>query len=247
MQLDGGDRGLATIFFVDIILGPGLTLLVFKQGKKGLKFDMVMIILFQIIALSWGINSVYVSRPALIVFYDGRFSCMTVEDVRPDIIERLSTGKPADLTLAFLRRPDTYTGFLDFSRSAYDAGSSEIYYHTDLFERIDDDSLENISHYQLDVVDAIKENARNVSRSLTLWEKYTEQNPGNENLKYFPIVCRYKQGMAVFDMERAEIIDYVDVLTVNAVSDIKLKHSEEVLKAIEFYKAKQRAMSKQKE
>ena len=57
--LDGGDRAIATIFFVDVILGPGLTLLVFKPGKKGLKFDMAIILLMHLSALVWGINNGY--------------------------------------------------------------------------------------------------------------------------------------------------------------------------------------------
>ena len=57
-HVDGGYRGIATIFFVDVVLGPGLTLMLFKPGKRGLKFDMTVVVVLQITALSWGLNSV---------------------------------------------------------------------------------------------------------------------------------------------------------------------------------------------
>ena len=44
---------LITIFLVDVVLGPGLTLMVFKPGKPGLKFDMAAIVVLQMVALSW--------------------------------------------------------------------------------------------------------------------------------------------------------------------------------------------------
>ena len=38
-HIDGGYRGLATIFFVDVVLGPGLTLLVFKSSPLWVHYE----------------------------------------------------------------------------------------------------------------------------------------------------------------------------------------------------------------
>ena len=148
MSIDGGYRGLATIFFVDVVLGPGLTLLVFKQGKKGLKFDLSMIVLFQVVALSWGIHSVYTSRPALTVFYDGRFACISDDEIKPAVLKGLGGRQTGEPLLAFLRRPDTFDEYLDFSKAAYEEKSSEIYFYTERFEPINDSSKQRINSYQ---------------------------------------------------------------------------------------------------
>ena len=49
---DGGWRGIRIIAGVDLVLGPLLTLIVFKPGKPGLKFDLTLIGLAQAVALT---------------------------------------------------------------------------------------------------------------------------------------------------------------------------------------------------
>jgi hypothetical protein len=41
--IDGGWEGMRIIVGVDLILGPILTLVVFKAGKPGLRFDLTMV------------------------------------------------------------------------------------------------------------------------------------------------------------------------------------------------------------
>ena len=65
---DGGWRVIRIIVGVDLILGPFLTLIVFKAGKPGLKFDLTMIALVQTLALSWGVWTTYHERPAAIIY-----------------------------------------------------------------------------------------------------------------------------------------------------------------------------------
>ena len=65
---DGGWKVIRIIIGVDLILGPLLTLIVFKSGKPGLKFDLTMIAFVQAIALSWGVWTTYNERPAAIIY-----------------------------------------------------------------------------------------------------------------------------------------------------------------------------------
>lgn len=230
MGLDGGDRGLATIFFVDVVLGPGLTLLVFKQGKKGLKFDMAMILLFQAIALSWGVKSIYLSRPALTVFYDGRFACLTHDDISQKDMNRLSELSKDRPLLAILKKPDTLLAYSRFVSDAFLMNSSEIYYYGDLFETINDENLKRIELYKLDVEGGIERAGQRQALSLKNWRTYEKQNPDQKGVKYFPLKCRYKVGMAVFDLSTGKIVDTVDVYTKRAISNVKLKYSAEEIK-----------------
>ncbi|MBQ13092.1 MAG: hypothetical protein QGG67_15325 [Gammaproteobacteria bacterium] len=69
--VDGGWNGLRIIIGVDLVLGPLLTLIVFKTGKPSLKFDLSCIATFQILCLLAGTWIVYGERPlALILAYD---------------------------------------------------------------------------------------------------------------------------------------------------------------------------------
>jgi hypothetical protein len=66
---------------VHIILGPLLTLLVYKVGKKTLVFDMVVIVLLQLGALSYGLAIVAEGRPVWLVFSADRFDLVRALDI----------------------------------------------------------------------------------------------------------------------------------------------------------------------
>lgn len=66
---------------IDIIIGPLLTLLVYKEGKKTLKFDLSVIILIQVSAFLYGFYTIAQGRPAWLVFYHDRFDQVTVVEI----------------------------------------------------------------------------------------------------------------------------------------------------------------------
>ncbi len=53
---------------VDVILGPLLTLFLFKPGKKGMVFDLIVVAAVQIGALGYGSFVIYSERPVYAVF-----------------------------------------------------------------------------------------------------------------------------------------------------------------------------------
>ena len=61
------------LLVIDVILGPLLGLLVYKEGKKTLKFDLSVIILIQIAALCYGVFSIEQGRPVWLVYNVDRF------------------------------------------------------------------------------------------------------------------------------------------------------------------------------
>ena len=79
-SIDGGWSGLRIVIGVDLVLGPLLTLVVFKAGKPGLKFDLSCIAIFQISSMAAGMWIVYNERPlALVLAYDTFFSLSAQE------------------------------------------------------------------------------------------------------------------------------------------------------------------------
>ena len=64
-------EGVTAIFLmllaIDVTLGPLLSLLVYKEGKKTLKIDLSVIVLIQVMALSYGVYAIAQSRPAWVV------------------------------------------------------------------------------------------------------------------------------------------------------------------------------------
>lgn len=74
---DGGWEGMRILVAVDLILGPCLTLIVFKSGKPGMRNDLIMIGVFQAVCLAAGVYVVQGERPIALVYVDGQFNSMT--------------------------------------------------------------------------------------------------------------------------------------------------------------------------
>lgn len=77
----GADGLLMVMVGVDVVLGPTITLIIFKAGKPGLKFDLTVIGALQLAALLYGASVVAAARPAFVVFAVDRFELMQAVDI----------------------------------------------------------------------------------------------------------------------------------------------------------------------
>lgn len=66
---------------IDVILGPILGFVVYKEAKKTLKFDLSVIILIQIAALVFGVYNIAQARPAWVIFNTDRFELIRNNDL----------------------------------------------------------------------------------------------------------------------------------------------------------------------
>jgi hypothetical protein len=80
-QAMGGAALALIVIGVDVVLGPALTLVVFRSGKRGLEFDLAAIALLQLVALAYGCYVVALARPAFIVFVKDQFQVATVAEL----------------------------------------------------------------------------------------------------------------------------------------------------------------------
>ncbi|WP_373683545.1 TfpX/TfpZ family type IV pilin accessory protein [Acinetobacter sp. YH16042] len=88
------------LLVIDVILGPVLGLLVYKEGKKTLKFDLSVIILIQIAALCYGVYSIEQGRPVWIAYNVDRFELVRKNEL---ITEHLDQAKIQFQKTSFLR------------------------------------------------------------------------------------------------------------------------------------------------
>ncbi len=66
---------------IDIIIGPVLGFIVYKEGKKSLKMDLGIIILIQLVALCYGIYSIFEGRPAWLAYNGDRFELVRNNEI----------------------------------------------------------------------------------------------------------------------------------------------------------------------
>ena len=98
-RIDGGWTGLQIVIGVDLVLGPLLTLIVFKAGKPSLKFDLTCIGLLQAICLAGGVYVVHAERPvALVLAYDTVYALAADEfrdfDKDPAVLDQFPGAYP---------------------------------------------------------------------------------------------------------------------------------------------------------
>jgi hypothetical protein len=97
------DRLLMLIGGVDLVVGPLLTLIVYKYGKPKLKLDLTIIGLIQVVFLSYGLYTIWNSRPVFLVAVPDRFELVFANEIsqerlaeaRVEAFKQFSFGKPA--------------------------------------------------------------------------------------------------------------------------------------------------------
>ncbi|MDO8654430.1 MAG: TfpX/TfpZ family type IV pilin accessory protein [Undibacterium sp.] len=77
----GGLEIFLLVVGIDVVLGPLLTLVVFKSGKKSLKFDLAVIAMVQLAALSYGVSTLLEARPAYVAALGGHFQVIQASEL----------------------------------------------------------------------------------------------------------------------------------------------------------------------
>ena len=79
----GADRLILLLLGVDVVLGPLLTLIVYRHGKWGMRFDLWVIGLLQASAFLYGMSVVLGSRPVFVVGAIDRFVLVAADSLDP--------------------------------------------------------------------------------------------------------------------------------------------------------------------
>jgi hypothetical protein len=77
----GADELILLLVGIDLTLGPLLTLIVFRSGKRGLRFDLTCIGFVQAAALIYGLFVVLQSRPVFLVGVLDRFVLISANEI----------------------------------------------------------------------------------------------------------------------------------------------------------------------
>jgi hypothetical protein len=80
-QFAHSDKFALALILSATFIGPAMTWLVYKPGKRGLLLDLVVISVIQLAAFGWGALSLYQNRPYFMVFTVDRFEVLSARDV----------------------------------------------------------------------------------------------------------------------------------------------------------------------
>jgi len=197
-SVGGGWAGLQIVFAVDLILGPLLTLIVFKTGKKGLKFDLTCIAVFQAVCMIAGMAVVYGERPvALVLAYDTFYSVDTEELLQyerdPDLLKSFPGSYPK---LVYVELPESeIAADAAFMRAQFIG--DPLYIQTDNYRSFPDQPAEIRSIFRR--ADLTKQSApRNVLDQL------------DESCVLSKFISAVTSGYVCFDVENLTLSNFYD-------------------------------------
>lgn len=203
---------LRVLIGVDLVLGPLLTLILFKPGKWGLKFDVACIALVQLTALVYGLTVIYQERPYFTVFAVDRFTVLAFQDVDGEQWrEARASGridaKPSygPLLVAAIRpEGEQYQRLID---ETLFEGKPDIDRRPEFWSRYEDQTAQvaDRQHSLAELKAARPDAAARIAalpRKLGLPE---------ERLGFTPMNAKNRDVTAVVDAETGELLDVIDV------------------------------------
>lgn len=81
---EGVTHVLIMLLLIDIVVGPLLALIIYRENKRTLKMDLGIIIFVQILAMCYGIYSIAQSRPVWIVQNGSIFQLVRANSILPE-------------------------------------------------------------------------------------------------------------------------------------------------------------------
>jgi len=206
---DGGWQGIRLIAFVDIVLGPLLTLVVYRAGKPGLKLDLSMIAGLQLLALTSGAWLVYGEHPVALVIVDGFIKPITADQAEEAGISVSSLSQYSQFTppLVYIDLPADINAKLQLRAKIINEGYSLITYGK-LYQSLSDENKHKVRISAMLVDHYIKDKPADVAT----YNQFLRENkfPG-VNLMFFPLLSRYEPGVAVMNADTLEIIDVLKI------------------------------------
>ncbi|MDH5393272.1 MAG: hypothetical protein OEY11_08820 [Gammaproteobacteria bacterium] len=189
-------KWIKLIAFVDIVIGPGLTLLVFKPDKPSIRFDMSVILALQLSALAWGVWNVWSVHPVLNVYFESQIYCLDSKDVRLSDVEKklLSTPMP-DKLMAILPYPETIEKKTEYLKQAK-GDRPMVYYLGHMYEAAATDKTISLNQNQsgfMSVVEASEQHQKQ-------WQDFISAYQGiNSDWRYYRLNCIGDDRTAVFN------------------------------------------------
>lgn len=87
-RVAGLDRILLVMLGIDLTAGPLLTLILYRQGKWGLKFDLTVVALAQLAFLSYGLHTLWEGRPVFLVGVEDQFTLVFASEIDATDLEQ---------------------------------------------------------------------------------------------------------------------------------------------------------------
>ncbi len=206
-RVSGGFKLLTIMLSVDVIIGPLLTLIVFKPNKPSLKFDLTCIALVQLAALLYGGWVVVQARPVFLVHVGDRFHLVRASDIDEEVLslgqeERFRTLSWTGPRLAVAASPKDLDRRQELMMSAISGFDLQYYPETYLDYAQNSETVLLTSQYTSELLSRRPEDTSEIKRFLETTNRSTD------DVVVIPLKVGLEFMTALVDAESAEILEF---------------------------------------
>ena len=205
---DGGWQGIRIIIGVDLVLGPLLTLIVFKPGKPGLKFDLTMIGLIQAGALTWGIWTVHHQRAIVAVYVENYFAPVPLQEIKgqgmtPGKLKQFGQHPPY---WVFSNLPKDFNTLQKIRLDALRMGRP-LYTFTRYYKPIDHEAIGIMRAKSLDMAEWVK----GKPEAVQIYQTFIRKHKNETNLIFLPWHGRDKYEIIAMNAATRRYVGRLDI------------------------------------
>ena len=195
-------KWISMIAFVDIVLGPGLTLLVYKADKPSIRFDMSVIVIVQVTALSWGVWNIWSAYPKTNVFFDDKLYCLDRNEIKTiGVKPSLVPSSMADRVMLILPYPESNEKKREYLDSVVE-GKPLVFELGHLYENATKELTLQLGENQQDIMSVV--NSRDEYR-LQMKQLVSKHGKIDPDWRYFPFHCYENDRVVVLNRNNNKI------------------------------------------
>jgi hypothetical protein len=206
---DGGWNVIQIAGCVDVVIGPLLTLIVFKPGKKHLKLDLTVIALLQFAALAWGVHLMYQERPLFLAYAEGSFGTVVrsqVADGKRPVEELLALGHDNPVRVLVHLPADPVQ--LRAVRDARSKNGKSLFSLADDYEAMTPQNYQFVYGHALDMTDWLKRHPE----AQPEYDAFMQKSAANaKDFAFVPLICRYKNVLLIIRQADNSIAGSLDI------------------------------------
>jgi hypothetical protein len=194
---------ISLIAVIDVVLGPLIMLIIFNSKKKGMKFDITVVLVLQLGFLAYGAWSIFQARPVYVAFAKSRFHVVTANEV-----EDISLKKAAP---AFKHLP-LFGPIIVGTKEPTDKKELEDL----LFGGLGGMGIESLPQYYVPYSQAIPDVLKAGRTADTMVRVNPEERQRlrayqatlkNRNVLFVAQVCKFRQLFTAVDAKTGEIVE----------------------------------------
>ncbi len=209
LQLKNNDQFSALLILTAALIGPAMTWLMYKKGKRGMVFDLVVITLIQVVAIGWGTRALYLNRPYFMVFTVDRFEVISIREVDTGSIDNPEfLNKPfAGTVELYANMPKDHQLFQKLIREVMFEGKPDIQFRPEFWSLYSD--RQGLALEVSQPLQALHEARPEASRAI---DTLVQAHGGNlNNLKFVPGLINDGQFTVILDAQTGAVIDFLGI------------------------------------